>query len=1074
MSHPPLSTNSAHTIVRASAGSGKTYELTSSFIAHLLAGEDPSGMVATTFTRAAAGEILHRVLGRLSAGVLDESSLAELRIAVNDADLSHGRCDQVLTDLVHQLHRLSIMTIDSFFSRLASSFSLELGLPMSYRLLEEDEEESLREQSVDQAIHECSSSEMVELLRSLQGERVQMQTHSAIMKAVGYGYAMYLATNADGATWDTIEPVGCQMSSSDLERAVAEVEQASIPASKSTGKPNGHWVKAKIKCISTIQSSSWTDLLGGGLGGLVLQGIHAEETPTYYRLEITDDLLDSLLPIVEHARFVLSVEHIHRTRAIFKLMHRFDHAYRDAKMSSGQLSFEDPPRLLNEAGVTGELEHLYYRLDASIRHVMLDEFQDTSMPQFNLIEPIIDELLSQDEEGRSVFVVGDVKQSLYTWRQAEPKLLGAMTGRWETFRERSLSKSWRSSPIILDAVNAVFGDLPSNEAMRSKDAGIKAAENWDAGYDHHEAAKDNLPGNVSLSVADADEDRDPDATEEVLWSCANQVAEARAQSPDASIAVLVRQGKHIYPLLAKLAKLGIDACEDRGNPLVDAPSVAAAVSMLELIDHPSNSAALFHVRSTPLGAVIGLDNPARVNTATSDLRRRISLQGCVPMLTQWLKATAHAMDERGFTRFTQLIELAGRLQDSGRSGATILARVAQTRKIDEPGHAPVRVITIHRSKGLEFDVVVMPLLGQVWNIRPDTILSRRDVPLGPISQVTRYPSAVMQAVHADLKAIHDQAMLGQINEELCCLYVAMTRAKVSLQMIVPADKKGREGEPESKYSLKPAHFVRAALAPDLPASPGAILYESSSDADWASANDSATPTTAIPMEPVTLRIKAPQRLSAGRLMSAAPSAQEASTGVSASALLQSSELGRGARDFGECVHAAFEQFDWIDLRPDDAQIASELSRLGHDTDTITRAIKELHSALDCKPIQHVLDQNRWLSEHPNANSAAPAVHHERPFAVRMGKPGQERLAQGRFDRLVIGYDGDRVVSAQIIDYKTDRGAQGLNATELTEFAQKHHPQMNAYRQAVVSMYALDESAVEVTLIFTAAPGVVYL
>ncbi len=1061
--------------MRASAGSGKTYELTSSFIAHLLSGEDPSGMLATTFTRAAAGEILHRVLGRLSAGVLDEGSLSELRTAVNDPDLSHEQCDHVLTLLVHQLHRLSIMTIDSFFSRMASSFSLELGLPMSYRLIEDDEEESLREESVDQAIHECSSSEMVEFLRSLQGERVQMQTHSAIMKAVGYGYAMYMATNADATIWNTIEPVGHQMSTADLDIALTEVERASIPTSKSTGKPNGHWANAKSKCIGTIRTCSWADMLGGGLGGVVLKGILTGDTPTYHRLDITADLFESLKPIVEHARYVLSQEHINRTQAVFTLMSRFDHAYRAAKMSSGRLSYEDPPRLLNEAGVTGELEHLYYRLDASIRHVMLDEFQDTSMPQFNLIEPIIDELLSQESEGRSVFVVGDIKQSLYTWRQAEPKLLGALTNRWEVFGEKSLSKSWRSSPVILDAVNAVFGDLQSNDAMNSKEVGALAATNWDTDYETHEAAKEELPGYVSLSVADGDEEDESDDTQRVLWSCAGRVAEARAQSPDASIAILVRQGKHIYPLLGMLKKLGIDACEDRGNPLVDAPSVAAAVSMLELIDHPSNSAALYHVRSTPLGNIVGLDNPNRVGSVTSDLRRQISLQGCVPVLTQWLKATAHSMDQRGFTRFTQLIELAGQLQDNGRPGAATLAMVAQSRKIDEPGHAPVRIITIHRSKGLEFDVVVMPLLGQSWQIRPDTILSKRDVPLGPITRVTRYPSEVMRAVHPDLKDIYDQSMIGQINEELCCLYVAMTRAKVSLQMVVPSDREGLSGDPVGKYSLKPAHFIRAALSPDLAASPGATLYELASDQGWPEGIQTEnTQTNAPPPIPVTLRIKAPQRLRAGQLMAAAPSSEHNTTEVSAASLLCNPDFGQTARDYGECVHAAFEQFDWLGTKPDDAELYDLLTRTGHDPDTIKEALKELNRAVESGPIQEIFDLQRWITNHPDSNSMPPCVHHERPFAVRMGKPGKERLVQGRFDRLVVGRDGTRVINAQIIDYKTDRGARGLEASKLAEFAMKHQPQMNAYRTAAASMYGLEETAIEIALIFTAAPGVVYL
>ncbi len=1073
---PPPPPPSPHTIVRASAGSGKTYTLTNRFIERLLAGEDPSGMLATTFTRAAAGEILHRVLGRLSAAVINDQSLNDLGNAINNPRLTHEQCAEILTNLTNQLHRLSIMTIDSFFSRLAGSFSFELGLPMQYRLLEEDEDEHLKELSVDEAINACSSDEMVELLRSLQGDRIQMQTHSAIMRSVKAGYNMYLATNADPSPWNSIQPVGESMDDPDLDAACEQLAQAQIPLTKA-GAPNQKWTKAQSRCLEFIQNRDWDSFVKGGLGKPIVQSMDSVDVPTFSKIEFTDELLEILWPIVQHARHVLSSDHINRTHAVFKLMARFDHAYRNAKMASGQLSFDDPPRLLNESQVTGDLEHLYYRLDASIRHVMLDEFQDTSMPQFKLLEPILDELLSQNEDGRSVFVVGDIKQSLYTWRQAEPALLGAMTERWDTFEQESLAKSWRSSPIVLDLVNAVFGDLPNNDAINSKAIGQQAAVNWNQQYETHIAAKPDLPGFVRLSVADGDEESNLETTEEVLWACAQRVADARAHEPNASIAVLVRQGQHIYPLLSKLTQLGVDACEDRGNPLVDAPSVAAAVSMLELIDHPSNSAALYHVRSTPLGDIVGLNNPKSVNAVASDLRERIANQGCVPMLTDWLKACAGSMDQRGFTRFEQLIELAGRLHDQGRTGPAILAMVANTRKIDEPGAAPVRVMTIHGSKGLEFDMVVLPLLGQPWSVRSDSILSMRDDPLGPITCATRYPKAQMQAVHPGLKTIHDHAMLGQINEELCCLYVAMTRAKSALELIVPADAPGRKNQALEKFSLRPAHVIRAALAPDLPALPAATLYESSSDRDWAD-DIQSTPATPTPEpQPVTLAIRAPKKLRAGQLMSAAPSSEHEPTTLHASELLKDTSFGQSARDHGQCVHAAFEFIDWIDhTNPNESQLIELLAIRGHGESESRKAIDELTAALENESIQRLLNQAQWLADHPSANEVA--VYHERPFAVRIGKPGQqssqERLLQGQIDRLIIGSNNNQTVHAQIVDYKTDRDAQGLDADRLAELATKHQPQMNAYRQAVAAMYGLDESAIQVTLIFTAAPGLVNL
>tara|TARA_R110000737_G_scaffold2923_12_gene9460 strand:+ start:69102 stop:72353 length:3252 start_codon:yes stop_codon:yes gene_type:complete len=1069
---------SPNTIVRASAGSGKTFYLTTKFIKLLIEGESPSGMLATTFTRAAAGEVMHRVLERLSNAVTDKDALHELSEATDLPELSAVQCADVLATLIDQLHRLSIMTIDSFFARMAGSFSLELGLPMQYRLLEEDEADLLQEQCVDQAITDSTISEMVELLRSMQGNRIQMQTHSAIMKVIKAAYAMYLATDGKPEPWNSIGVVGKAMNEADLLEAASAIEHCSVPLTKAK-KPNGHWVKAQKRCIDLIAASDWNGLIKGGLGSIVGGGLSTGEFSQYYNLDITHDLRDALIPIIEHARFVLTTEHVERTKAIYKLMQRFDSVYRTAKMTSGQLTFDDPPRLLNESRVTGNLEHLYYRLDASIRHVMLDEFQDTSMPQFKLLEPILDELLSQDEEARSVFIVGDAKQSLYSWRQAEPKLLSAMTDRWENFNEESLAKSWRSSSIVLDAVNDVFGDLLNNDAFKpikndQKHVAQQAAINWDEQYQSHRAAKTDMPGHVSLIVADGDPESSDKDAEEVLWACATSVQEAKAQSPNASIAVLVRQGKHIYPLLAKLSALGVDACEDRGNPLVDAPSVAAAVSMLQLIDHPSNTAALHHVRSTPLGDYLRLQNPHRIHTLASDLRKRITNEGCVPMLTQWLNACAPDMDQRGYTRFNQLIELAGKLQDDGRRGPAVLAMVAQTRKIDEPGHSPVRVITIHRSKGLEFDVVVLPLLGQPWGVRPDSILSRRDHPLGSITQVSRYPSQPLQSIHPQLQALHDHTLLAQINEELCCLYVAMTRAKSSLQMIVPSDSKGRQDQITDAFKLTPAHIIRAALQPDVPCSPGTVLYESSSDEHWAT-QINAQPDAPVhePQESIPLRIQSPKTLRAGQLKSLTPSKQHGSEHISASSLLEDSGFGSAARMYGECLHRAFEQFNWIDDKDFDFAIVHHaLVEFGYPEELVTPVMTDLTSTLE-SPIAALLTRSQWISVH--SGTATAKVFHEQPFAIRLGHQNEERLVQGRFDRLVVGRDEKgTITSVHIVDYKTDRGAKGLSDSALIEFANKHKPQMDIYRQAAAKMYHIDESAVRVSLVFTSAPGVVDL
>ena len=159
---------SPHTLYRASAGSGKTHKLSSAYIARLLDGEDPGAILATTFTRKAAGEILQRVLKRLALGVVDDGQRRELA-RDTDRAVTDASCAAALRETLDQLPRLSIQTIDSFFHTLAAVYSFELGLPPVWGIIDEESDEALREDAIDRALDASDRNELIELLRELQG-----------------------------------------------------------------------------------------------------------------------------------------------------------------------------------------------------------------------------------------------------------------------------------------------------------------------------------------------------------------------------------------------------------------------------------------------------------------------------------------------------------------------------------------------------------------------------------------------------------------------------------------------------------------------------------------------------------------------------------------------------------------------------------------------------------------------------------------------------------------------------------------------------------------------------------------
>src|SRR5262245_30009004 len=131
---------SPHQIFLASAGTGKTFRLSNRYIQLIARGAKPGTILATTFTRKAAGEILGRILNRLAAAATEDKPLAELREQV-DPKLTHEQCRDLTVSLARQMNRLNIGTIDSFFARVLRGFGLELGVPPGWQIIDDEPDE---------------------------------------------------------------------------------------------------------------------------------------------------------------------------------------------------------------------------------------------------------------------------------------------------------------------------------------------------------------------------------------------------------------------------------------------------------------------------------------------------------------------------------------------------------------------------------------------------------------------------------------------------------------------------------------------------------------------------------------------------------------------------------------------------------------------------------------------------------------------------------------------------------------------------------------------------------------------
>jgi ATP-dependent exoDNAse (exonuclease V) beta subunit len=202
-------------VIRASAGTGKTFQLSNRFIGLAAAGEPLDTILATTFTRKAAGEILDRVLTRLAEAALDSKKLAELTKHVGDSSLDRARCLDILHNLLRQLHRIRVGTLDHFFIQIARSFSLDLGLPPGWRIVDEVVDHRLRAEAIRRVLEDKPTQDTVRLMHLLtKGEASRSVSRQIASRSAGR--SLPWSTNCTAITWKPRPAPGsrCRVASS--------------------------------------------------------------------------------------------------------------------------------------------------------------------------------------------------------------------------------------------------------------------------------------------------------------------------------------------------------------------------------------------------------------------------------------------------------------------------------------------------------------------------------------------------------------------------------------------------------------------------------------------------------------------------------------------------------------------------------------------------------------------------------------------------------------------------------------------------------------------------------------------
>lgn len=485
--------------VAASAGTGKTTVLTNRVLSLLLAGTPPPRILCLTFTKAAAAEMANRIASSLGewATIPDKNLAGELTELTGKTPPGDQleRARRLFAQVVDAPGGLKIETIHAFCQSLLRRFPLEAGLTPHFQVIDERSSGELMERARDEVLlrarhgvderlalalaevtRHVSEDEFHKLMTDLAKERGRLARllgpRGGLKSAVAAVYRRLGLKPSE--TPERILASACRDSALDHTglRAAAKALAQGSKTDQERGQAIADWladVEARIERWNNYVSAFITD-----------EGTIRKTLATQAVLKVAPDVDDSLR--AEAERLLLIIERVKAattaaaTTALLRLGSAVLAAYERQKAYQALLDYDDlifhTRRLLERRGA----EWVLYKLDKGLDHILIDEAQDTNPDQWHVVAAIAEEFFAGEgarEETRTVFAVGDAKQSIFSFQRADPTAFEAMRRHFAekvkqaagTWRSLTLEVSFRSTPAVLQAVDAVFGRAAAGDGM---------------------------------------------------------------------------------------------------------------------------------------------------------------------------------------------------------------------------------------------------------------------------------------------------------------------------------------------------------------------------------------------------------------------------------------------------------------------------------------------------------------------------------------------------------------------------------------------------------------------------------
>ena len=829
------------TVYKASAGSGKTFTLATEYIRLLV--ENPTSyrsILAVTFTNKATEEMKMRILSQLY-GIWKALPESDSYLKVIEEKTGYPtqtireRAGQGLYNLLHNYNYFRVETIDTFFQSVLRNMARELDLTTNLKIGLNDQQ--VEELAVDQLIADLSATDVLLqwILKYIMESISDEKSWNVISKIKRFGCTIFKDEykNVSQALEQKMEEQGF------FERyttQLREIKKAAEERMKEIGESFFDTLEGEGLSIDDLSNKS------RGIAGFFLKLQKGVFDPSIENASVANclgnpgkwcanghpqrDFIVSLAESVLGNILRFAVEERSRQWYLYKsadltlrhlnqlrLLGSIEKKVRELNENNNRFLLSDTQQLLHALIEGSDSPFIFEKIGTQLEHVMIDEFQDTSTVQWQNFRVLLDEAMSH--EGSSNLIVGDVKQSIYRWRSGDWRLLNDIE---QQFHEQQiitlpLKTNYRSEREVISFNNHFFRHATELEYLAQKELNMGEAEQLKKAYadvvqEIPENREDAGEVRVTLIPLKAYQ-------EQTLQQVADTISALTARGvPQQAIAILVRINSQI-PTIAQYFQNEmpeVNIVSDEAFRLDASAAVNLLVAALRLLTHPDDQltkAAIIKLYHIDVLKEQTEDNELLLSTNDLDqllpeafLSQREQLL-TMPLyeLTERLHAIfeLERLNEQSAYVFAFYDQLASYVSENTADIDSFLSTWEESlcgKTIQSKESNGVRILSIHKSKGLEYDYVICPFCdwqlekpnGQILWCRPEEE-PFSDLPIAPID----YSSKQMMGTIYERDYLHEH--LQNTVDNLNLLYVAFTRAKKGLYAI------GKRGAKNSRSVL---------------------------------------------------------------------------------------------------------------------------------------------------------------------------------------------------------------------------------------------------------------------------------